>query len=362
MSRLRYSAALLALLSSVSGAQDWTSGPGQAKALLDSSPAKALADRARGPQAAAAAGRWPDAIERAQKATVRIETDSHWGSGFILRANGLVVTNAHVVPDVKIGGELKVLVEGVEHKGKLVASGNKDCRDIAFVQLSGRTDWPTLALATSDPRLGEEVLALGYPDGPKEKKGPAFTVTRGIVSGLNRLYDDSACHRYVQTDASVNAANSGGPLIGADGGVVGINTWGFLEKQQLNFAIRSPDLVKALEQFDRVQHLAEGSLGLAVGFDDKRKKVVVRQVYGGRSAAKAGIYQGDVLAAYNGVTPAGDEFAVDAFVHWVRNLVPGDRVTLTVLRGGNPRQIPLVVEKHADPPPQRVAEIRNPKG
>lgn len=362
MSRLRLSAFALVFASGASGADDWT--PGRASALLASPPAKAFADRARGSQAAATANPWPEVIETAKKATVRIGTDSSWGSGFIVRPDGLVVTNAHVVSDVKIGSSLKVLVESTELDAKLVASGSQNCRDLALIQLSGRADWATLTLNETQPRLGEEVLALGYPSGPKDPKGSnPLTVTRGVVSGLDRVHDKSECDHYIQMDASVNSANSGGPLITADGAVVGVNTWGFEGTQQLNFAIRAADVKKALAQYDRVKHLSEGSLGLAVGFDEKRKRLVARQVYSGRAAARAGVYQGDVLAAYGGSPPGEDPQAVEAFIRWVRGLVPGDTAAITISRGGVARQISIVVEKLDATPPQRLAELGlgNPK-
>ncbi|MBI5201386.1 MAG: trypsin-like peptidase domain-containing protein [Elusimicrobia bacterium] len=363
-SRLFSTAMALAFLSNAAHSGEFSDSLAAAGSILGSSPLKELAARSRVPAAAAprAVKAWPDAIEQAERATVRVETSGHVGTGFIVRASGLVVTNAHVTADAKIGDDLDILLGKTKLKGKYVATGNEDCRDLAFVQLSGRTDWPTLPLSRVAPKRGLEVVSIGFPGGPEDKSGEnPLTVAKGIVSGVDRVYPKSDCLLYVQTDASVNSGNSGGPLLAQDGTVIGVNTWGLTDKQQMNFAIGISDLEKALAQYDRVKHLSEGSLGMMVYADEEKKKLIVTQVLTGRAALAAGVRQGDVLLSYGGKAAGEDSAAAAAFVRWVRELVPGDRTSVTVSRGGAAQTISIVVEKFAPAPVQRLAQYGTPR-
>ena len=358
MIRLALTALTLAFLSSVARAQELTDALASAGSLLGSSPLRELAARPRSAEAPPRA--WPDTIEIAVKATVRVETVGHFGTGFIVRPNGLVVTNAHVVADTKVGDEVDLLVGGAKQKAKLVASGSEDCRDLALIQLSGRNNWPTLPLLKGTPKLGQEVVALGFPGGPATKDGAnPLTISRGVISGHDRVDGEKGCNVYLQTDASVNSGNSGGPLITIDGAVVGVNTSGLEGKQQMNFAIRVPDVEKALAQYDRVKHLDEGSFGLMVSVDGGKKNLFVSQVLPGRAAEKAGVRAGDVLVSYDGKPAGSDDPALSDFVRYVRELVPGDRATVMISRGGVSRTLFITVEKNAPAPVQRLAIVIN---
>ena len=182
------------------------------------------------------------------------------------------------------------------------------------------------------------------------------------MSGLERRAPEADCLLYVQTDAAINPGNSGGPLITADGRVAGINTWLFEGKQNLNFAIRVEDVLRALEQYRRVGHLAEGSLSLLVDYSADQGALLVRQVLPGRAAEKAGVRQEDVIVAFDGKPAGGDAKAEDRFVRHIREAVPGDPIVLTVRRGRELLRIAVPVERFEPAPRQRLAGAEDPVG
>lgn len=330
-----------------------------AEAVLDSPPRTALLGRSRGraqPVAQNGAPRsWPEAIEAAERATVFIDAQETTGSGFIIDPSGLVITNSHVTGE-EIGSAVKVTLGGVQHEAKLLAAGAPKCRDLALLALDPKKGpWPSLRFSDAPPRKGQEVVALGFPSGPVGKNGEAtVTANRGIVSGLDRRHPHHECFLYTQTDAAINAGNSGGPLLGADGRVVGVNTWQFDGKQLLNFAIRVSDVTRSLAQYRRVGHLSEGSLSLFI-HRDPRQGIEVRQVLPGRGAAKAGVFYGDVITAYDGIAAGDDGDSAERFVRYLRELVPGDAITLTLRRGGSTFRVTVPIEKLAPIPSQRQA-------
>ncbi|MBK9968607.1 MAG: trypsin-like peptidase domain-containing protein, partial [Holophagales bacterium] len=149
------------------------------------------------------------------------------GSGFIATPGGLVVTNAHVVAgtaDVQV-----ILRDGSRVWARVVDTDS--LRDVALVRLPRGSAYPSLAVeSTSAVRVGESVWAVGFP----YSESLAFTVTRGIVSGVRTLPDGS---QFVQHDAAINPGNSGGPLVGESGRVLGINTWKLAGNDRLGFAV-----------------------------------------------------------------------------------------------------------------------------
>ena len=179
-------------------------------------------------------------VSAARTGVVRVVAGDNWGSGFIVDADGHILTNAHVISGAS---SLTVLLDdGTELSAQALALDSR--RDIALLKID--PDGHTLApLPFADSaREGEEVIALGYPIDPNG----ALTVTKGVVSSLR---DFGGATSYIQTDAAINPGNSGGPLLNRNGEVVGMNT---LIARDLNgvgmegvgFAIRSPDLSAAL--------------------------------------------------------------------------------------------------------------------
>ena len=167
------------------------------------------------------------------------------GTGFIVRADGLLVTNAHVVRETEtvtvhlqnLQGEMQEL------KGRVLGRGI--LADLALVQIDSDQTFPTLELGDSDAVQGaDEVTAWGYPYG--DILGTYPTVTRGIISSLGRIFEDTD---YLQTDAAINPGNSGGPLVDRFGRVVGVNT-AAVGGDNTGLAIASNEVKRRLDELE----------------------------------------------------------------------------------------------------------------
>lgn len=184
------------------------------------------------------------------------------GTGFLVSADGLIATNAHVADGVGIGGEMTVrFADASEAKARVVRQGDADSVDLALLQIdSKRRDWPHLKLAKAGSiEEGHMVAAMGYP------RGMPFTVNRGVVSGLE--HRGTVKVRFLQTDAALNPGNSGGPLVAADGKVVGVNTMIVSVSggsEGLGMAVRSEDLAAFIAEHKRSpQKTAKAGAGAA---------------------------------------------------------------------------------------------------
>jgi serine protease Do len=253
------------------------------------------------------------------------------GSGFIVSANGYVVTNNHVVGG---GGDIMVKLDrGSEHAARVV--GTDPATDLALLKIES-SGLPVLPLGNSDKlQVGEPVMAIGNPFGLDQ------TVTTGIVSAKERFIGSGPYDDFIQTDASVNPGNSGGPLIDSHGAVVGINTAIFSQSGGsvgIGFAIPI-NLAKAiLPQLLERGGVVRGWLGVAIrpvtahvaeemGLPEA-KGAVVETVVEGSPAERAGMRKGDVIVA------VGDQpvSAPPDLTRRIAGTAPGTRVDLTVLR------------------------------
>jgi serine protease Do len=232
------------------------------------------------------------------------------GSGFLVDAQGHVVTNAHVIDGADM---VKVkLADDREFRAKVVG---KDTRlDVAVLQLlDAPKDLPAAALGQSEPtRVGEYVVAIGNPF------GLGHTVTMGIVSAKGRTIGAGPEDDFIQTDASINPGNSGGPLFNLRGQVVGINTAINPNGKGIGFAIPIDAVKQILPQLIATGHVQRGRLGVvvqpmdgdlaqAVGLD-RAKGALVEDVESGSPAEQAGIKPGDVIVSIDGqdVPHSGD--------------------------------------------------------
>ena len=230
-------------------------------------------------------------------------TERGQGSGFVYQADGLVLTNAHVVEKsdkVTVG-----LQDGRRVAGKVI--GLDRLTDLAVIRLEGKGPWPVAALGDSDRlEVGEWAIAVGNPFGLDN------TVTMGIISNLNRnaakLGIADKRLDLIQTDAAINPGNSGGPLLNADGEVIGINTLVRTGPGAgLGFAIpinRARQIARQLVASGRVSHPVIG-IGLAPLSPGEApagaaRGVRVASLVTGGPAQRAGVKQGDVVISANG--------------------------------------------------------------
>jgi S1-C subfamily serine protease len=267
-------------------------------------------------------------------------TERGQGSGFVYQADGLVLTNAHVVErtsKVTVG-----MQDGRRIPGTVV--GMDKLTDLAVVRLQGKGPWPTVPLGNSDKlEVGEWAIAVGNPFGLDN------TVTMGIISNLNRnaakLGITDKRLDLIQTDAAINPGNSGGPLLNADGEVIGINTLVRTGPGAgLGFAIpinRARDIARQLVASGRVLHPMIG-----IGMDIVRpgdgtgvaQGVRVASVVAGGPAQRAGLRQGDVLVTANGEQLLQPSQLIGA----VEKAGVGGTLKLGVSRAGQMVQLTLV--------------------
>jgi len=263
------------------------------------------------------------------------------GSGFLIDAQGHVVTNAHVVDGADA---VKVkLPDDREFRAKVI--GKDDRLDVAVLELQNAPhDLPTAALGASDAlRVGEYVVAIGNPFGLGD------TVTMGICSAKGRSIGAGPYDDFIQTDASINPGNSGGPLFNLRGQVVGINTAINPQGKGIGFAIPIDAVKDVLPQLLSTGHVARGRIGVIIqGVDDDLAKALgmdrptgalVEQVEAGSPAEKAGIKDGDVILAVDGQqVPRSEELP-----RIVARRAPGTRVKLTVLHNSQRREVDLTL-------------------
>ncbi len=257
------------------------------------------------------------------------------GSGFIIEADGLVVTNHHVVEDAD---EIIVrLADRREFEAELIGSDAET--DIAVLRIEAR-DLPTLKLGESDSlRQGEWVIAIGSPFSFEQ------SVTAGIVSGKGRTQrtPQQQYVPFIQTDVAINRGNSGGPLIRTDGTVVGVNSW-ILSSHGgnigLSFAIPVEVAQNSIEQLLEFGRVSRGYLGVGIEMITRQKAdalnldrpagALVNRVEPGSPAEGAGIEVGDVIVRFNNMTV--DVFSdLPPLVGMVR---PGTEVPVEISRWG----------------------------
>jgi serine protease Do len=227
------------------------------------------------------------------------------GSGFIIDKKGIVVTNNHVIEGAE---DILVSVNGsTEYKAKLI--GSDPYMDLAVLEIESEEEFIPVSFGDSDgARVGDWVIAIGNPF------GFGGTVTAGIISSRNRdigltRYDD-----FIQTDASINQGNSGGPLFNLDGDVIGINTAiiapGSSGSIGIGFAISSNPATRVIDQLLKFGETKRGWLGVRIqkvtkeiAEVEKLKKTegaLVASVSEGSPAEKAGIKDGDIILEFDG--------------------------------------------------------------
>jgi serine protease Do len=274
------------------------------------------------------------------------EIEHGLGSGVVISPDGYIVTNNHVIDgavDIRVTTSNRRVL-----KAKLV--GADPVTDLAVLKVNA-TDLPSAPWGDSkEVRPGQTVLAFGNPYGFR------FTVTRGIVSAINRANPDpsdrSKPGEFIQTDAAINPGNSGGPLVDARGEVVGINTFLISSSGSfsgMGFAIPSQIVRPTVEALIRDGKVSHGHIGIGIAdvtpenakfFDNSTTGGVVTQVEPDSPGAKAGLQIGDVITEIDGqkVADAGELQML------VGQKQPGSKIMLKVLREGKSMTVAVMLE------------------
>lgn len=324
----------------------------------------------------------PAVVNISSKRLVRQRADPFWemfgmgapreriqgslGSGVIVRSDGIVVTNNHVVEG---GQEITVaLNDRREYTARVLLADPRT--DLAVLKIDvGNERLPTLAIDdTGQAQVGDLVLAIGDPFGVGQ------TVTNGIISALNRTADPNgdASNAYIQTDAAINPGNSGGALVDMDGDLIGVNSF-ILSRSGtssgVGFAVPAAIVRRVVETAAgggqavvrpwlgaRTQTVT-AEMARSMGMSTPQGALVA-DIWPNGPAARAGLRQGDIIVSVDG-RPAVDAAAVSYAISSRR---PGDSIRLGVRRGGGEQQLTL----RAEPPPaspakdQQVISGRNP--
>ena len=226
------------------------------------------------------------------------------GSGFIIDEKGIVVTNNHVIQNAE---DIIVRVNGdKDYKAKVI--GADPLSDIAILQLETKDKFTPVSFGDSDKaRIGDWVIAIGNPF------GLGGTVTSGIISARNRSIGLSRYEDYIQTDASINSGNSGGPLFDMNGDVIGINTaiLGRNGSIGIGFSIPANDAKIVIEQLIEFGETKRGWLGVRIQDVtqeiadveklDEPRGALVASVAENSPSKKGGIKAGDIILEFNGV-------------------------------------------------------------
>ncbi len=293
------------------------------------------------------------AIERAMRAVVAIspqdaaarkqngDTEAAGGSGFVIHASGLILTNAHVV--AKLDTVEVTFANGKRYTGKVI--GRDGRTDLAVVKIEAEQPLPILKLAKSSRLpLGAKVFALGNPMGNR------FSVTSGIISGYDRAYDVAWPVNFIQHDAALNPGNSGGPLITEEGEVIGINTATPPETIfdiGIGLAIPAELAAKIAAQLVADGKVVRGRLGVTASSADAgmaealgapgKSGLIIDAV-----SAQAGLKIGDLLLSVEGRKL---EVVRDLSMALIDSK-PGDTVKVEIVRDG--KTIALAVALEAD--------------
>ena len=315
-------------------------------AVVNISTAKTVASRTpslRGPRSPGGADPFEEFFDRFFRDAPQSPRKARsLGSGFIISADGYILTNDHVVDGAD---EIKVKIsDGREFSGEVRGLDPK--LDLALIKIDAGENLPFARLGESDGiKVGEWVMAIGNPFGLEQ------TVTVGIVSAKGRVIGAGPYDDFIQTDASINPGNSGGPLFNVQGEVIGINTAIVAGGQGIGFAIPINMAKQIIPQLRDEGHVTRGWLGVTVQSLNKELAAsfglanthgaLINEVVKGSPGEKAGLQRGDIILSYDGRQ-------VDELNDLPRLVAatPVDKtVTLTIFRDGKERTIKVTIGK-----------------
>ncbi|KAG3034012.1 hypothetical protein PC116_g4262 [Phytophthora cactorum] len=304
-----------------------------------------------------------DAVEKAFPAVVNIAVDSGYfasnGSGFIITEEGLIVTNAHVVARCNRYSKIQVTFADGSNYPAVIHSADP-LSDIALLQIKSEEvkEWPMISIgSSSELRAGEWVCALGSPFSLQN------SVSAGIISAVARHSSELGYPQkggeYIQTDAAINAGNSGGPLINLDGEVIGINTMKVDGSVGISFAIPADTAVQVIEQLRKHKKVVRPYIGMQminfntrelqeIGrmFPDVKEGVIVKSVAPGSPAHKGGLLPGDVIVSFDGKKVQSTKDILTTVGYTI-----GRHIPVHVKRRGENNIVKLKVTTESLPPP-----------
>jgi len=304
----------------------------------------------------------PDQGDNGGNSQGRTREAGSLGSGFIISADGYIVTNNHLIAGLNGTGTVDQVTvtttDGKEHPARIV--GRDDTSDLALLKIDGR-NLPFVQWGDSTKaRVGDWVIAIGDP------YGVGSTVTAGIISALHRgISGNGAYDRYIQTDAAINMGNSGGPMFDLNGNVIGINSALISPTGAsvgIGLAIPTELARPVIESLMRGQRPQRGYLGVGLQpIDDdsmsaalgigKNAGELVRSVVSGGPADRGGLQQGDVIVGVNGRQVSQDQ----SVSYLIANTAVGSRVPLDVVRKGKRQTVYVTVGDR--PTEEQLAKI-----
>lgn len=230
------------------------------------------------------------------------------GTGFIIREDGLIITNTHVIDQADV---IKVQLDSSSDKFYEAEIVGRDTRtDIALIKIDAKRKLPYARLGSSkDLQVGEWVAAFGNP------YGHAHTMTKGIISAIGREISELNRFPFIQTDASINPGNSGGPLVNTQGLVIGVNTAIDARAQGIGFAIPIDNVKQVIAVLEKGDYIRRGYIGVGIaavdeaiaaqlGMDEATGAIVSQTLRDG-PADKAGIQPYDIIISVNGKKISG---------------------------------------------------------
>ena len=270
------------------------------------------------------------------------------GSGFLISADGYVVTNNHVVSPARTGATVEQITVTLSDRREFEATlvGRDTASDLALLKIKGN-NLPFVRFGDSKQvRVGDWVVAIGNPF------GLGGTVTAGIVSALHRNIGAGTYDRYIQTDASINMGNSGGPMFDLNGNVVGINTALISPtggNVGIGFAIPAEQVSPIIDSLRKGQRPQRGYIGVSLQALDediaaslgipKNQGELIRSVTAGGPAARAGVQQGDVVVSVGGRPVTPDE----SLAYLVSRQPIGSRVPIEIVRDGRRQTVNVAI-------------------
>lgn len=266
------------------------------------------------------------------------------GTGFIIRKDGLIITNNHVIQNADV---IKVQLDEKSktlYEAEIIGRDAKT--DIALIKIESKKPLPTVELGVSaDLQVGEWVAAFGNP------YGHGHTMTKGIISAIGREIDELNLFPFLQTDASINPGNSGGPLVNMRGQVIGVNTAIDARAQGIGFAIPIDNVKSILSELEAKGSIERGFIGVYMtNIDEAAMKelglkqtegALVTDVIAGSPAEKAGLKPWDFIVSLNNrkVESTGD-------LSKIVSTIPVDQTApIKVIRNGKEQTLDIKVGK-----------------